>query len=763
VTAPGTRTATRVAVRVEGVVQGVGFRPFVFRLAEELGLAGSVRNDTHGVAVEAEGDPGTIARFLERLVTDAPPLAHVERTDVRWLGPRDPPATGFVILESEAGGEPAALVSPDTATCDACLAELRDAHDRRYRYPFINCTDCGPRFTIVRAVPYDRPATTMAGFPMCAACQAEYDDPRDRRFHAQPNACPVCGPHVELIGGPAMTGSRDAIARTAELLRAGAIVAVKGLGGYHLACRADDDATVRRLRTRKQRDDKPFALMVADVHAARALVRLGPDDEAQLLAHARPIVLVRRHTAAAVARGVAPASRELGLMLPYTPLHHLLVHDAAVPLVLTSGNVSDEPIAYHDDDARERLAPIADAFLVHDRPIHMRTDDSVVRVAAGGLRVLRRARGLVPESLALPVPCAAPTLGVGAQQKGTFCVAKGSRAWVGHHIGDLDDARTRESFVEGIAHFERLFAVAPAVVAHDRHPDYASTAVALARDGVRTVAVGHHHAHLAACLAESGEQAPAVGALYDGAGLGDDGTVWGGELLFGDLRGARRVGHLVAVRQPGGDRAARQPWRMAAAWLVACAGEAPARPRALRDVVARESWETVCEMARRGFSAPVTSSMGRLFDAVAALCGLRARSTYEGQAAVELEAAADPLHRGAYELPVTDGLVLDARPMVRAIVDELAGGVPVELIAARFHRGVAEATALACARAAEAAGTDRVVLSGGVWQNRLLLEWTTAALHDRALNVLVPRRLPVNDGGISFGQVAVAAAREGAG
>jgi hydrogenase maturation protein HypF len=754
---PALQPRRRIAVRVEGVVQGVGFRPFVFRLADALGLSGTVRNDTHGVAIEAEGTSAAIDRFLELLVAEAPPLARVERTEVRALAPHADGPASFAILDSDAGGEPAALVSADSATCAACLAELRRPADRRFRYPFINCTDCGPRFTIVLGVPYDRAATTMAGFTMCAACRAEYEDPRDRRFHAEPNACPVCGPRVELTGAH-VPGARDAVAAAATLLRRGAVLAVKGLGGYHLACRADDDGAVARLRARKHRDDKPFALMVADLAAAGALASVGPEEKALLTGTARPIVLMPRRPDVQVAAAVAPASRELGVMLPYTPLHHLLTADAGVPLVLTSGNVSDEPIAYRDADARERLAPIADAFLLHDRPIHMRTDDSVVRVVRRRPVVLRRSRGLVPERLALPVPCAEPTLGAGAQQKNAFCVAKGARAWVSHHIGDLDDARTRESYVEGIAHFERLFAVAPTLVAHDRHPDYASTAVALAREGVRTVAVGHHHAHLAACLAEHGITEPAVGAIYDGAGLGDDGTVWGGELLVGDLWGARRVGHLRPVRQPGGDRAARQPWRMAAAWLVSCGAERPERPRVLRDEVAGDSWETVCEMARRGFAAPVTTSMGRLFDAVAALCGLRARCTYEGQAAVELEAVADPTHHGSYELPLTAALVLDARPLVRAVTDDVTAGVAPALIAARFHRAVADATAAACGQAAQAAGLDRVVLSGGVWQNRLLLEWTVRALEERRLRVLVPERLPPNDGGIAYGQVAVAAA-----
>jgi hydrogenase maturation protein HypF len=600
---------------------------------------------------------------------------------------------------------------------------------------------------------------------MCASCRAEYDDPGDRRFHAQPNACPACGPQAMLL--PAADGpdhdaiDGEAVAEAAALLAAGAVLAVKGLGGYHLACRADDEAAVARLRARKHREDKPFALMVDSIAGASALVVLGAREQDLLLAPARPIVLAARRDDAAVADAVAPATRELGVMLPYTPLHHLLLDGVGGPIVLTSGNVSDEPIAYDDRDARARLAAIADAFLIHDRPIHMRTDDSVVRVVRDRSVVLRRSRGMVPERLTLPVPSPVPILAVGAQLKSTFCVARGARAWVGHHIGDLDDARTRTAFTEGIAHFERLFAVRPELVAHDLHPDYASTAVALEREGVATLGVQHHHAHLAACLAEHGLTGPAVGAIYDGSGLGTDGTLWGGEILTGDVHAFRRAGHLWPVRLPGGDRAARQPWRMAAAWLVACGGALPERPDVLRDAVPAEAWVTVCEMARRGFAAPQTTSMGRLFDAVAALCGLRARCTYEGQAAVELEAAADPAHHGVYELPVGPGLVLDARPTIRSVVDDVAAGVPVGRIAARVHRAVAEATAQACARAAAEAAVDLVVLSGGVFQNRLLLGWTLDALAGAGLRTLVPERLPPNDGGLSFGQAAIAAAAGG--
>jgi hydrogenase maturation protein HypF len=750
-----TAVRRRVVARVDGVVQGVGFRPYVFRLAEEHGLAGFVRNDSRGVVVEVEGAPAAVARFLAALPAQAPPLARVEAVHARDVAPMG--ATGFEIRHSDAAGPPAALVSPDTATCADCLAELRDPGDRRFRYPFVNCTNCGPRFTIVRDVPYDRPLTTMAGFTMCPACQAEYDDPRDRRFHAQPNACPVCGPRARLVGSDA----GDAVAAAAALLRDGAIVAVKGLGGYHLACRADDADTVGALRARKHREDRPFALMAVDLEAAHALVALDGAAEALLVSAARPIVLAPRRGQARVAAAVAPAVRELGVMLPYTPLHHLLLEDAATALVLTSGNVADEPIAFGDDDALERLASIADAFLVHDRPIHVRTDDSVARTARGRPVVLRRSRGLVPESVGLSVRAPRPLLACGAELKSTFCVAKDDRAWLGHHIGDLGNAATLAAYREGIEHFERLFDVRPEVVAHDLHPDYLATAYALQREGVELVAVQHHHAHLAACLAEHG-CAPndrAIGAIYDGAGYGTDATVWGGEILAGDLRGFERTGALWPVRLPGGDRAAREPWRMACAWLVAAGDDEPELPGVLAGRVDPGAWRTIARMARRGFAAPVTTSMGRLFDAVAALCGLRTHATYEGQAAIELEALADRAEHGAYALPVGADGTLDARPTVLEVAADARAGAPVALVAARFHRAVAAATAQACAQAAGAAGTELVVLSGGVFQNRLLLEDTAARLHARGLRVLVPERVPPNDGGISYGQAAVAAAR----
>ena len=745
----------RLRVRVEGTVQGVGFRPFVYRVATELGLGGWVLNDSRGVLIEVEGERQALDELLERLRTATPPLAVVDR-----VGEEPMAATGevgFRITESEEGGEPEAAVSPDVATCEECLAELLDPGDRRHRYPFTNCTNCGPRFTIVRGVPYDRPLTTMASFEMCELCRAEYEDPLDRRFHAQPNACPVCGPSLRLAdraGRSLAEGNEPSLEAATLALAKGRIVAVKGLGGYHLACRADDEGVVAELRARKHREDKPFALMAPTIDSALALVELDDAAGALLTSRERPIVLAQRRPDAPVAGSVAPASRELGVMLPYSPLHHLLLADSDAVLVMTSANVSDEPIAYRDEDALGRLAGIADVFLVHDRPIETRTDDSVVRVVADRPLFLRRSRGYVPR--ALPLSAGRPILACGAELKSTFCLAKGERAWIGHHIGDLKNYETLRSFTEGIEHFEELFAVEPELVAHDLHPEYLSTKYALEREGAETVGVQHHHAHLAACLAEHGEPGRAVGAIFDGTGYGTDGTVWGGEILVGDPGGFERAGHLHPVRMPGGERAIRQPWRMACSWLLETLGSEPPLPPLLAEQVSEEDWSKVAELAGTGLASPVTSSAGRLFDAVAALCGIRAEVNYEGQAAVELEAAADPAVREPYPLPGTE--LLDARETMLAILADLGAGVPVAEVAAKFHNAVAEGVARACAEHARAEGIELAVLSGGVFQNRLLLERTTEALEGTGLRVLVPRLLPPNDGGVAFGQAAVAAA-----
>jgi hydrogenase maturation protein HypF len=765
-------TVRRVRLRIAGTVQGVGFRPYVFRLANELELAGHVLNDTHGVLAELEGKPAALAEFLDRLTPDAPPLARIERVAVAERKPTG--AAGFAILPSPPAGAADTPVTPDSATCEECLRELLDPADRRHRYAFINCTNCGPRFTIVRGVPYDRPLTTMAGFRMCARCRAEYEDPSDRRFHAQPNACAECGPSLSLLladGSPAPLGALgDAVTAAAAALREGLILAVKGIGGFHLACRAEDEQAVATLRARKHREDKPFALMVADAEAARGIVQIGELEERLLCGPERPIVLAPRLAGSSIASSVAPRALELGVMLPYAPLQHLLFAELEqrTALVMTSGNVSDEPIAFGDEDALHRLSSIADLLLVHDRPIQTRTDDSVVRVIdrPEGRRTLtlRRSRGYVPAALELPEQCARAVLACGAELKSTFCLARGGRAWVSHHIGDLENYETLCSFTDGIGHFKSLFAIEPEVVAHDLHPEYLSTKYATACETEELIGVQHHHAHLAACLAEHGETGAALGAIFDGTGYGPDGSIWGGELLIGDLGGFRRVGALLPISMPGGARAITEPWRMACSWLAALAAREgrespPEMPVSLRDAVASRAWEQVAGIAGSRVSAPATTSAGRLFDAVAALCGICPRVNYEGQAAIELEAACDPGERGRLPFTVTDDdgtITLDPRETIASVADAVASGQPTGVIASRFHATICDATVKALALAAASESCETVVLAGGVFQNRRLLEATIAGLRRTGLRVLVPERLPIGDGGISFGQAAIA-------
>jgi hydrogenase maturation protein HypF len=754
----------RRRIRVEGIVQGVGFRPYVYALATRLGLAGWVGNDTDGVFIEVEGGPETVARFEHDLPAGAPPLAVLDRVLADAVAARGDGT--FTIVDSVAGGPRQALISPDTATCDDCLRELSDPRDRRYRYPFINCTNCGPRFTIVTGVPYDRPYTTMAGFRMCADCAREYRDPTDRRFHAQPVCCPACGPRLALLDRHGATaGGGDPVAAAADLLRAGRILAVKGLGGYHLAVDAAREAAVAALRARKHREERAFAVMVADVATARRLCHVD-DVEARVLAGPhRPIVLLRRRAVGRVdgrvAPQVAPGNGFLGLMLPYTPLHHLLAAAFGEPFVLTSGNLSDEPIAYDDADASARLAGIADFFLTHDRPVHMRTDDSVVRVFAGRLMPVRRSRGYVPRPVGVPTPFRRPVLACGAELKNTFCLGKARHLFVSHHIGDLENHETYRSFVDGIAHFRRLFDVTPEVIAHDLHPEYLSTKYAaefasVNLPGVDLVGVQHHHAHIASCLVDNGwddRQGTVLGVAFDGLGFGTDGTLWGGEFLVAGLRDFVRVARLAPVPMPGGAAAIREPWRMAAAYLDAAYGDdVPA------DLVRHPHWRPVAQMARRGVNAPLTSSAGRLFDAVAAILGIRQAISYEGQAAIELEQCADPAERAAYPLP--PGPELSGVDLVRAVVEDLARGVAVPRIAARFHNGLAAAVVATAVRVRDSHGTTTVALSGGVFQNLLLLGRVVDGLADAGFRVLTHHQVPTNDGGISVGQAAIAGARD---
>ena len=710
------RELARRRLDVRGVVQGVGFRPFVYRLATLHGLAGFVLNDGDGVVVEIEGPAHTLDAFEDELVSEAPGLARVEAVVASSLAAVGESA--FRIAPSAATGR-SALVPPDIATCDDCLRELFDRGDRRYRYPFTNCTQCGPRFTIVTGVPYDRARTTMASFEMCPECRREYEDPRDRRFHAEPIACPACGPRLSMP-------LEDAI----ELLVSGAIVAVKGLGGYHLACDAGNEDAVSRLRARKHREEKPFAVMAADAGLLGTLSEL---ERALLEAPDRPIVLLRRRSDAPIAPSVAPASRDVGVMLPYTPLHHLLLADAGRPLVMTSGNRSDEPIAFDDAEARKRLGGIADAFLANDRPIHRRCEDSVRRAGF----VVRRSRGSIPSALPLPVACWRPTLAVGASMKATFCVARGHDAFLSAHLGDLDSELAQRAFLADVELYQAMLDVRPEIVAHDLHPEYLSTKWALEQDA-ELVGVQHHHAHAAACLAEHGEVGPALALVFDGTGLGTDGTLWGGELLRCDLAGFERVAHLDPIPLPGGEAAIREPWRVAACCLERAG--LPVRWARWREV--RESLKV---------NAPLSSGMGRLFDAVAAILGVRDRVTYEGQAAIELEHLA-----GDVEAEPWDWRFGDVSALVSSVWGELEAGRPAPEIAAMFHETIAAGSAEACTAAAE---PRTVVLSGGSFQNVRLLASTRRRLEDLGFRVLVHRRVPPNDGGISYGQAAVAAGR----
>jgi hydrogenase maturation protein HypF len=738
---------------VEGVVQGVGFRPFVYNLATGLGLGGVVGNDVDGVFVEVEGAPGAVSEFLSALERDAPPLARIERVTTRGMAPTG--ADAFVIAASGPGGPRRTLVSADTATCADCLRELSDPADRRFGYPFINCTNCGPRFTIVRDVPYDRPLTTMAGFAMCERCAAEYHDPANRRFHAQPICCPACGPRLRLLSPACDPLPGPPVTSAGELLGQGRVLAVKGLGGYHLAADAACSEAVAALRDRKHREDKPFAVMAADLAAVRLLCEADGAEADLLTSSARPIVLLARRAGAPVAAATAPGNRYLGIMLPYTPLHHLLLGAAGRPLVLTSGNVSDEPIAYRDDDALERLSGIADAFLGHDRAIHIRTDDSVTRMFRGRPLPIRRSRGYVPEPISVRHGFSRPVLACGAELKNTFCLAKEHHAFVSHHIGDLENAETLRSFTEGIEHFRRLFDIDPQVVAHDLHPEYLSTKYALDLDGVDLLGVQHHHAHIASCLADNGADGPVIGVAFDGTGYGEDGTIWGGEFLVADLAGFERGGHLAPVPMPGGAAAIRQPWRMAAAYLGLSSG---------LDVERRNeaAWDAVVAMAAKGLNSPLTSSAGRLFDAVAAVLGVRDVINYEGQAAIELEQLADPTESCAYQAVIEEGGPFLARgaDLVHAVADDLAAGIPAPVIAARFHHGVAALIEAGCLLLRERHGLGTVALSGGVFQNMLLVRETVGRLEARGFAVLVHSRVPCNDGGISLGQAVVAAARD---
>ena len=756
-------------------MQGVGFRPFIYALAVRLGLGGLVANDERGVIIEVEGEAAAVGEFIARVQSDPPVPASIDRLSSAPIAPLG--EHEFRIVSSRAQGARRTLIAPDTATCRECLGEIFDPSDRRYRYPFTNCTNCGPRFTIIRDIPYDRPFTTMAPFAMCSVCAREYHDPNDRRFHAQPICCPACGPRLRIVRSEAASRRlrqsaaadqpnpdrqiQDPIGTAARLLIDGYLLAIKGLGGYHLAALASDETAVSTLRARKHREDKPFAVMAADIGAARRLAFIDAAEERALSGARRPIVLVRRHPQAPLAAAVAPGNRFVGVMLPYTPLHHLLCAALGAPIVLTSGNISDEPIAYEDDDAMARLSPIADFFLTHDRPIHIRTDDSVVRVFRAREMPIRRSRGYAPASIAMPVRARRPILACGAELKSTFCLARDRTAFVSHHIGDLENFRSLRAFTEGIDHFRRLFDLNPQIAVHDLHPEYLSTKYALELRAIDRIAVQHHHAHIAACLADNGESGPAVGVAFDGLGYGADSTIWGGEFLVADLRGFERVGYFEPAPMAGGAAAIKQPWRMALAYLDLIYGDRlPDKLEVLERN--RANWSAVAAAMRAKVNSPMTSSAGRLFDAAAAIAGCRDRVNYEGQAAIEFEQMANLSERGAYTAGITAEfpLQISGKDLLREMLDDLRAGVFRDIAAARFHNGMAQAIAAVCDVIRTERGLNTVALSGGVFQNMMLLECTMRRLAAKGFRVLTHSRVPANDGGIAFGQAAIAAARD---
>ncbi|WP_030388410.1 carbamoyltransferase HypF [Streptomyces sp. NRRL S-241] len=771
----------RRRVTVRGVVQGVGFRPYVYTRATGLGLAGHVTNTPEGVVAEVEGAPDAVSRFCERLAADAPPLAVVDAVD-HWEVPVAGGA-GFTIIASRTGGPARTLVSPDVATCADCLAELADPADRRHRHPFITCTHCGPRFTIVTGLPYDRAHTTMAAFPMCPDCAREYEDPADRRFHAQPVACPACGPRLRLLTGrpPRESSGADPVAEARRLLAAGAILAVKGLGGYHLACDATHPGAVAELRRRKARGDKPFALMARDLADVERFAHLGPEERQLLAGGVRPIVLLRRRAGADGPDGVAPRCPDLGVMLPYTPVHHLLLGLPGDPpgprlLVMTSGNLAGEPIVTDDDEALDRLAALADGWLTHDRPIHVPCDDSVVRVCDGETLTLRRSRGYAPLPLTLPVPVPA-TLAAGGDLKNAFCLGEGRKAWLSAHIGDMGDLATQYALERAERQLESITGVTPVLLAADRHPGYRSAGWAERAAGARPlVRVQHHHAHIASAMAEHGLDGgrPVIGVAFDGTGYGDDGAVWGGEVLLADYAGYTRFAHLAHVPLPGGDAAVHRPYRMALSHLRAAGiGWAPDLP--CTAACPPEELRVLERQLERGLNCVPTSSMGRLFDAVSSLAGVCHRAGYEAQAAIELEGAAYRAHGDCHgdagghgyefglHLPPDSGgrpVTADPAPVLAAVVADVRAGTDPALIAARFHTSVAALVAALCGAARERHGLDTVALTGGVFANTLLSSACARLLRARGFTVLRHGRVPPNDGGLALGQLMVAAAHD---
>ncbi|RJQ74509.1 MAG: carbamoyltransferase HypF [Desulfobacteraceae bacterium] len=742
---------------IGGIVQGVGFRPYVFRLACQHGLFGQVINTADGVTVWVEGGADRVNAFFHDLPRLKPPLAQIVSIQIT------PQAvaghTAFVIAHSRSADLRSALIAPDVAVCDDCLAELCDPTDRRYGYPFINCTNCGPRYTIIEDIPYDRPKTAMRAFTMCAQCQSEYDDPHDRRYHAQPNACAACGPRVALLDHrrqPVL--GQEPIPAAAKLIRDGQIVAVKGLGGFHLSVDAGNDEAVARLRGRKHREEKPLAVMAADLNTVSSFARVSPEDAELLISFQRPIVLLPKRLPERLAFSVAPRNRYYGVMLPYTPVHHLLLRAGFKAIVMTSGNLSEEPLAIDNADAFARLDGIADYFLVHDRPIYLRSDDSIVRRAGGRTRPQRRSRGFVPVPIFLKGQIPA-VLACGAELKNTICLTRGNQAFVSQHIGDLENPACEDFFRLTIDHLQRILDISPQVIACDLHPDYLSTRWATARTDLPLIQVQHHHAHIAACMAENQLENRLIGLSFDGTGLGPDGTIWGGEALLADLAGYERVGHLAYVPMPGGAAAIKAPWRMGLAWLHRTFGESlwDLKLPFLKGLPPDQA-RIIVQMAVRRVNAPLTSSLGRLFDAVAAIIGLRGEAAFEGQAAMELETIADTQAQGTYPFQWSAAAVrqADVAPMLTAIVEEIRYGTPAYIISRKFHDTLIVMWASLCVMLRGQTGIDCVALSGGCFQNVLLLEGLTDVLEREGFAVYSHQKVPTNDGGLSLGQAVIA-------
>jgi hydrogenase maturation protein HypF len=778
-------------LHITGIVQGVGFRPFVYNLAKELELDGWVLNSSDGVFCTVQGSSSHVDSFLRRVSDDAPPMAVIQSVITEEIEPEV--FDGFSIRESAAIQGARTLISPDVATCDACASELADPSDRRHRYPFINCTNCGPRFTIISDIPYDRPLTTMAAFPMCPDCAKEYADPTNRRFHAQPDACFVCGPRLFLNANSASADaivppaaawspeveidprphrdretesvrSDEILATASRLLLDGRILAIKSLGGFHVSCDATNEDAVRELRERKHRKGKPLAIMVSSVQEARVFCEINAQEEELLAGHVRPIVLLklREDVSSPVAESVAGGLREMGVMLPYTPLHHLLLSDVGRPLVMTSGNISDEPIATDNAEALVRLHGIVDAFLMHDRAIHSRYDDSVVRVVGDIVEPVRRARGYAPFPLELPFETDVDILATGTEQKNTFTLLSGRHAFVSQHIGDMENAETLEAYEKTIGLYQDLFRIDPKLVAYDLHPEYLSTKFAHSLNLPKT-GVQHHHAHIVSVTAEHGVEEPVVGFAFDGTGFGEDGTIWGGEVLLSTWSSYERLAHLAVVPMPGGAAAVRRPARMAVGTMLGLDPAMLEHPGAAPLLSRLEDGEErlLRQMVERRVNTPLTSSMGRLFDAVSALVGIRDEALYEGQAAIELEAAADLRAEGSYQfgMPSSENHEIDPRPVFWAILDDIDSGIPPGVISIRFHRAVSQGIVSLGKEEAACVGARHVALAGGVFMNRLVLGATVRGLENAGLQPLTHVSLPMNDGAVSFGQAVVAWAR----